>query len=322
MATNLVQEPGYQLSVVVTNPAAPDSGDPVRFGSLTGMALVDEGDGGNAATETTVNFGPFVANFTVDDTSGSGIAVGAAVFYDDTATGTPAVNLNDDSANGYFFGFALEAVGNNATTEIMVYHTPSPGAGSLGAGTVGTSQLADNAVTAGKLTATMGTGFIPLDITSLREIASNAIQNLAAHGGILASDSAPQLERVNGATDKALRVTWTAEADTDEAQFPPVPLPVDLDATENVTFHCLAAMEDTNDTPTIDVQVWDAVGDTEMGGATGAVTGTSVAEYTVTILAANISGPPTGFLNIGLVPAAHATDDMYLYAAWLEYARV
>lgn len=322
MATNLVQEPGYQLSVIVTNPAAPDSGDPVRFGSLTGLAITDEGDGGNAATETTVNFGPFVANFTVDDTSGSGIAVGAAVFYDDTATGTPTVNLNDDSANGYFFGFALEAVGNNATTEIEVYHTPSPGAGSLGAGTVGTSQLADNSVTAGKLTATMGTGFIPLDITALREIATNAIQNLAAHGGIVASDSAPQLERVNGATDKALRVTWLAEADTDEAQFPPVPMPVDLDATEDVTFHILAAMEAANDTPTIDVQVFDAVGDTEMGGATGAITGTGVAEYTVTIANANISGPPTGFFNISLIPAAHATDDMYLYAAWLEYARV
>ena len=46
MATNLYQDPGNVLSVVVTNPAAPDSGDPVRFGSLTGLALVDEGDGG------------------------------------------------------------------------------------------------------------------------------------------------------------------------------------------------------------------------------------------------------------------------------------
>jgi predicted RecA/RadA family phage recombinase len=322
MATNLVKEPGWQLSVIVTNPAAPNSGDPVRFGSLTGMAITDEGDGGNAATETTVHFGQFVANFTVDDTSGSGIAVGAAVFYDDTATGTPTTNLNDDSANGYFFGFALEAVGNNATTEIEVLHVSSPGAGTLGAGTIGTSHLAANAVTAAKLTATMATGFIPLDITALREIATNDLQALAAHGGILATDSAPQLERVNSGTDKALRVTWTAEADTDEAQFPPVPMPVDLDASANVTFHCLAAMEDTNDTPTIDVQVFDAVGDTEMGGATGAITGTAVAEYTVTISAANIGGPPTGFFNISLIPAAHATDDMYLYAAWLEYSRV
>jgi predicted RecA/RadA family phage recombinase len=322
MATNLYQDPGNVLSVVVTNPAAPDSGDPVRFGSLTGLAITDEGDGGNAATETTVHFGQFVAKFYVDDTSGSGIAVGANVFYDDTATGSPASNLNDDSANGYHFGFALEAVGNNATTEILVLHTPSPGAGTLAAGGIGTSHLAANAVTAAKLTATMATGFIPLDITAMREIATNDLQALAAHGGILATDSAPQLERVNSGTDKALRVTWTAEADTDEAQFPPVPMPTDLNASADVTFHILAAMEDTNDTPTIDVQVFDGLGDTEMGGATGAITGTAIAEYTVTIANANIGGPPTGFFNISLVPAAHATDDMYLYAAWLEYSRV
>lgn len=322
MATNLVQEPGWQLSVVVTNPAAPDSGDPVRFGSLTGMAITDEGDGGNAATETTVHFGQFVANFTVDDTSGSGIAVGAPIFYDDTGTGTGSVNLNDDSANGYFFGFALEAVGNNATTEIEVLHVSSPGAGTLGAGTIGTSHLAANSVTAAKLTATMGVGFIPLDITTMREIASDDTQNLAAHGGLLASDSAPNLARVNGATDKALRVMWTAEADTDEAQFAPIPMPTDLNPAANATVHFLMAMEDTNDTPTVDVQVYDGLGDTEMGSATAAITGTAIAEYTVTIALANISGPPTGFFNISLVPAAHATDDMYLYAAWIEYARI
>ena len=42
-------------------------------------------------------------------------------------------------------------------------------------------------------TAIGGVGFIPLDITSLREIASNDTQNLAAHGGILAQDSVPIL---------------------------------------------------------------------------------------------------------------------------------
>ena len=321
MATNIIKY-DQVFSLACTDPAAPNSGDPVRYGNLTGIALTDEGDGGNVAANTSVNVGWFVANFTVDDTSGAGIAVGDAIFYDDTATGTPAVNLNDDNANGYFFGFAMEAVGANATTEIEVYHTPSPGAGILGTGSVGTSQLAANAVTAAKLTATLRTGTIPLDITTMREIATNDTQNLAAHGGILASDSAPNLARVNGATDKALRVMWTAEADTDEAQFAPVAMPADLDASVDVTFHALMAMEDTNDTPTVDVQVFDGLGDTEMGGATGAVTGTAIAEYTVTIANANIGGPPTGFFNIVLIPAAHATDDMYLYAAWLEYTRV
>jgi len=171
-----------------------------------------------------------------------------------------------------------------------------------------------------KLSATLKTGFIPLDITSMREIATNDIQALTAHGGILASDSAPLLKRVNGATDKALRVVWTAEADTDEAQFAPVAKPADLDAGTNLTIHLLCAMEGAADTPVIDVQVYDGVGDTEMGGATAAITGTTVAEYTVTIAHANVAAAP-GFLNISLVPAAHETDDLYLYAAWIEYTR-
>ena len=33
---------------------SPVSGDPVRVGEMTGIALTDEGDGGNGATETTV----------------------------------------------------------------------------------------------------------------------------------------------------------------------------------------------------------------------------------------------------------------------------
>ena len=175
--------------------------------------------------------------------------------------------------------------------------------------------------TDGTLSDLLKTGFIPLDITALREIATNDIQALAAHGGLLASDSDPSLARVNGATDKALRVIWDGAADTDEVAFPPVPMPPDLDETAAVTIHLLMAMAGATDTPTVDVQVFDAVGDTEMGGATAAVTGTDVAEYTVTVAAANVSGNPTGFLNIALVPAAHTTDSLYLYAAWIEYTR-
>jgi len=170
--------------------------------------------------------------------------------------------------------------------------------------------------------------FIPLDITALREVATNAIQNLAAHGGILASDSAPKLERVNGATDKALRVTWTAEADTDEAQFPPIPWPPDLDPAEDVIVHLLLAREGTTDGCIIDVQAFENsagayAADTEMGGDAAALTGAAnlVTEVTVTLSASNIAGPP-GMLNLSLVPDAHEADDLYLYGAWIEYTRL
>lgn len=170
-------------------------------------------------------------------------------------------------------------------------------------------------------TALGGVGYLPMDITSMREIASNDIQNLAAVGGILASDSAPALLRLNGATDKALAVTW-ATGNLDEAQFPPIPMPADLDETSDITIHLLVKMSGGADTSTnFDVQVFDGIGDTEMGGSAGNFT-SSLVEYVVTILAANISGNPTGFLNISLVPSgAHGTDTIQLVGAWGEYTK-
>jgi len=169
-------------------------------------------------------------------------------------------------------------------------------------------------------TALGGVGFIPMDISSLREIATNDIQNLAAHGGILAVDSVPKLERtVAGTTDKSLRVTWEL-GETDEVQFPPVIMPPDLDETSDVILHLVAEMGGATDTPTIVVNAWDGVGDTEMGGATGVVTD-AIVEVTRTLVAADISGNPLGFLNIGLVPSTHGTDALFLYAAWMEYTK-
>lgn len=167
-------------------------------------------------------------------------------------------------------------------------------------------------------------GFIPLDITSLREIFSNDIGVAAdgaaqGSGGILASDTTPALARVNAATDKALKVEWAA-SNVDEVQFPSVPMPPDLDPNSDVTVHLLAKMGGATDTPTIDVQAFDGIGDTEMGGATGALSDT-LAEVTVTLAAADIAGPAAGFLNLALVPGAHGTDAIELYGAWIEYNR-
>ncbi len=125
MATNRKQKPGYQLSVVCSNPATPSSGDPVRFGELTGVALTDESDAGNATGYTTVDFGPAVWELTVDDNESGGIAVGDPIYYHDTPTGSPTTNLNNSSTGmDAFFGVALEAVSSNATTAIDVLHIP------------------------------------------------------------------------------------------------------------------------------------------------------------------------------------------------------
>lgn len=170
----------------------------------------------------------------------------------------------------------------------------------------------------------VATGFIMLDIASLREIISNDIGNAASAtaigaGGMLAQDTTPVLERVNDATDKALRVNW-ASSNNDEVQFGSVPKPPDMDTGADFTIHLLALMAGTTDTPTIDIQVFDGIGDTEMGGASDALSD-SLAEVTVTIANANVAAAP-GVLNIALVPGAHTTDAMYLLGAWIEYTRL
>jgi len=142
---NTVFEDAQTLSLVCDEPAAPNAGDPVRFGNLTGVAVDDE----NAAGVTVVQVGTFVSDLSVTDhvAGGGGILVGDSLFY---VSATDAIE--NDSA-GYFFGFALEIVGNGLTATIQVLHVPSPGASTLGAGTIGAANLATGAVVAGKVAA-------------------------------------------------------------------------------------------------------------------------------------------------------------------------
>lgn len=149
MATNLVYKEADQLSVVCTHPTTPTSGLPVRFGKMTGIALTDESAGGNATGLTSVDFAERVWDVVVDDNEGSGIALGDAIFYHDTGTGTPATSLNNSAtAADAFFGFAMEVVGANATATIQVLHVPY--------GFI--SSLASNAVVAGSITDAILTG--------------------------------------------------------------------------------------------------------------------------------------------------------------------
>ena len=165
-----------------------------------------------------------------------------------------------------------------------------------------------------------GKGILNLDITALRKIAANDIDTAANHGGILSSDGADvTLARVNGATDKALVVNWPLGVVT-EVQFPVVPMPMDLDEAVDVTLHFIFDMSGAADTPTVDVQVFDGVGDVEMGSATAALSA-SEQELTVTIANADITGNPLGRFNVSLIPGAHGTDAIRLRAAWGEYTK-
>jgi predicted RecA/RadA family phage recombinase len=138
---NKVFHDAWTLAVACTEPAAPDAGDPVRFGFLTGVAVEDE----NAAGVTVVDFGQRVYDLSVDDDVGGGIAVGDTLYYDS------ATDALDNDTGGTPFGYALETVGANATTVIRVLHVPGHGAATLGAGVVSAANLAANAVETAKV---------------------------------------------------------------------------------------------------------------------------------------------------------------------------
>ena len=161
-------------------------------------------------------------------------------------------------------------------------------------------------------------GHIPLDLTTARIIAANAIQNTTEGGVPDGNTAGPALARVNGATDKALRLTWAA-AQVDEVQFAPVTLPPDLDPTAGIEVHLMCGKDANANTVTVAVGAFFGVGDANAGGNSPTIA-QALAEYKVTLAAADVPAPPN-FLAVSLTPSAHAGDALYLYAAWLLYTR-
>lgn len=311
MATNIIKQPGWDLSVVCSHPTTPSSGDPVRYGEMTGIAQTDESAGGNATGYTSVYFGPGVFDLSVKAVDGSGnsaVAVGDTIYYVDGDT--PVLSKK---ASGYFYGFAMEAISSGSTDTINVMKIP---AGS-NTGTVGTSDISTGAVTAAKLSTTLKTGFIPVSLSSVRELSTGAFINAAGNGGVLASDTTPILTTINGDTDGAWRLAWAA-SNNDAIGFQ-VPLPPDLDDASDVTIHIRAYMAGATDTPVISADSYFNEGDTKVEDDSAALSA-SAAEKTITIDAGDVpSGAQT--LSVELTPGAHTTDILYVTAIWVEYQR-
>lgn len=299
----------YKGSMVCINssgylvPAADTSG----YSNVMGIA--DEqvvNAGANGAKNCRVVRGRLVLMTAVSITQGM---VGDVMYVVDDATVDDVAGVSNGIRAGVLEAYV------SSTSGWVYFDVPL-----LPAGTIGTSDLGTGAVTAVKLSATLKKGFIPLDITTLKLTSGNAIIN-TSEGGLPDGNTAPILQRINGATDKALRLTFAATVVT-EVQFPPIPKPPDLDGASDLTVHLLVGKDgNTDTTANIDVQVFDGIGDTECGGATAAITETTgLNEKSVTVLAADLGDHP-GVLNIALVPSAHANDAIYVYGAWLEYTR-
>lgn len=120
MATNRKQQDIDHMSVICTQPATPVSGDPVLWGDRPGVALVNEGSGGNLTGYTTVDFkGSYMLSVKgINGAGNSAVADGDAIYY--TAGDTPPLSKK---ATGVRFGTAHGAVtsGATATIEVVVH---------------------------------------------------------------------------------------------------------------------------------------------------------------------------------------------------------
>jgi len=167
-----------------------------------------------------------------------------------------------------------------------------------------------------------GDGWIPIPLSAWREVASNDIAALGTagatgSGGVLATDTAPAYEYINGATDKGHRVLWAA-ANVDAIACS-IPLPPDLDDAQAMTVHFYGEMGGATDTPTLTVAAFFGIGDSNAGGATGALAN-AVGEVSVSIAAADVLAHPNS-LALEVAPGTHGTDTVIVYATWIEYFR-
>ena len=163
-------------------------------------------------------------------------------------------------------------------------------------------------------------GFLPIPLETVRELSSGSTINAAGIGGVLASDTTPIFDTVNGDTDGAFRIEWVAN-DVHPIAFQTV-LPPDFDNSVDLKLKILAEISGSTpwDTCTVASDTYFNVADTKVEDSV-AITGGDVVEWTVTIATADIPfGAKT--VSIELTPGAHANDALYVYALWLEFEKL
>jgi hypothetical protein len=163
-----------------------------------------------------------------------------------------------------------------------------------------------------------GAGFIPIPLTQWREVTSNDITNAAGNGGVLATDTTPTLEYVNGDTDSQIRMLWAAT--NVDAIATQITLPPDLDRTADIIINVRGIMSGAADSPTMQADTFFDQGDTKVEDDGGTVFGAAVATSAITIAAADIPDDAVT-MSVELTPESHGTDTLAVYATWITYTR-
>jgi hypothetical protein len=164
-----------------------------------------------------------------------------------------------------------------------------------------------------RLTSTYGQVDIPLHC--FRKVdADGDVGNVAAAGGILASDTTPIME--GAGTTNAQRINWATTVVERIASS--VVLPFDFDDTADCAVGFVVASGTTNDFDATVVTNWNGGADvTDTVVDTGSAT---VHTAEATVATADV---PAGArcVSVSITPPAHATDAYHLYGAYVRYKR-
>lgn len=175
--------------------------------------------------------------------------------------------------------------------------------------------LADYNTLKAALEAEPFTTSIPL--SAFREVDANGdVANIAANGGILASDTTPIYQSLSPASDadNALVVHWASS--NNDVIGVNVVLDADVNVDSDIVVHFRIVSGGTNDAVGFSMESFFNEGDSKITDVSGTNQTTTWAEVTATIAAADVpAGAQT--LTINLVPNAHTNDLMKMSSCWI-----
>lgn len=166
--------------------------------------------------------------------------------------------------------------------------------------------------------APLSTGFIPVPLSALREQATSAFLDATGNGGLLASNTTPILNTLNGDTAGCWAVTWAAS--NSDAVAISLPLPPDH-AGGALVVRFRAKMGGATDTPVISADSYFDEAGAKVEDDSAAVTGTTWTTYAITIAASDVPDDARIF-SCELTPGAHTTDTLAISSVWIEYERL
>ncbi len=168
-------------------------------------------------------------------------------------------------------------------------------------------------------------GYIPLPLTGWREVVDNSgdVGNIAANGGVLASDTTPTLASHSspGATYDAQVINWVA-SNSDRIIFQ-APVPEEFTGTYDIIFQGRFGNNGNTDTtgPTISFFFNEYVAGVDAtGDALDTTADTVFVEYTATVPAASIPAD-VDTVTVMLTPAAHTTNTLRMSTARIKFQR-